>query len=82
MAIFLPPRVDAMHQSQSDSLFAVAALSFSVVFSRFTPVPRVFPKEYSSFVSYSHRADHLCPILTGLIICVLFSPKNVTLLGG
>ena len=29
--------------------------------------------EYNSFVSYSHRAKHLCPILTGTIKCVLFS---------
>ena len=29
--------------------------------------------EYSSFVTYSHRADHLCPILTGQFFCVLLS---------
>ena len=46
-------------------------------FSRYLGTPvwswPVIKAEYSSFVSYSHRADNLCPILTGHNFCVLFS---------
>ena len=43
------------------------------------PVPRYFYEYVHQFICvllYSHRADHLCAILTGQNFCVLFSQGN------
>ena len=41
---------------------------------------RILAHQGQSYVSYSHKDNRMCPVLTGTIMCVLFSQghSNVT----